>query len=419
MDYTTFSGFGLIEPLQRALRDCDHLIPTPVQVQAIPPLLEGRDLLGCAQTGTGKTAAFALPILQHISKERRRREPWSVRALILTPTRELASQIHLHIMGYGKYLDVTHAVVYGGVGQRPQVKTMRRCVDILVATPGRLLDLIGQGYIELQNVEIFVLDEADRMLDMGFIPDVRRIMRYIPGKRQTMFLSATLTSKIVKLAGSIVSDPVHVNVTPDELVVEFIDQRLMMVERQRKPVVLANILKETAATRVLVFTRTKHGANRLVRFLERAGIRARAIHSNKTQSARQKAMDDFRAGSIDVLVATDIAARGIDVEGISHVVNFDIPNVPETYIHRIGRTARAGSRGISISLCSREERGFVSDIQHLIKQPIPVVSTHPYLSDVELGPAEKKPRASRHRKRPYYHRARKRRGTGGRGSRRR
>jgi ATP-dependent RNA helicase RhlE len=388
-------------------------MPTPVQVQAIPPLLEGRDLLGCAQTGTGKTAAFALPILQHIAENRRRNEPWSVRALILTPTRELAMQIHLHIKGYGKYLNMSHAVVYGGVGQNPQVRSMSRGVDILVATPGRLLDLVGQGRIKLKNVEIFVLDEADRMLDMGFIPDVRRIMAHIPRNRQTMFFSATLTPDIVKLARSMVRNPVNVNVTPDKLVVEFIDQKLMMVERQHKALALSNILKEKSVTRALVFTRTKYGANKLVRNLGHSGIRAQAIHGNKTQGARQKAMDDFRKGRTRVLVATDIAARGIDVEGISHVINYDIPNLPETYVHRIGRTARAGLRGVSISLRSKEEHKLLSDIERLIRQPIPVTSAQPYLPNVRLASVEEVAMNSRQRKKPY-HNAGRRRWTGAR-----
>jgi ATP-dependent RNA helicase RhlE len=384
-----FTDFGLIEPIKRALRDINYSVPTPVQVQAIPPLLAGRDLLGCAQTGTGKTAAFALPIIQHLARNQRRRERGFVRALIVTPTRELAAQIHQNLKMYCKYLDVNSVVVYGGVKQNPQVRSLNQGVDILVATPGRLLDLIGQGYIKLQNVEIFVLDEADRMLDMGFIPDIRRILGYLPKKRQTMFLSATLPPKIVQLARSMVNDPVRVDVTPDKPVVEFIDQRLMMVEASQKITVLINILKDRSVSRALVFTRTKHGANKLVRLLARAGIEAQGIHGNKAQNARQKAMDDFKAGRIRVLVATDIAARGIDVEDISHVINHDIPNVAETYVHRIGRTARAGCRGISISLCSPEEREFIRDIEKLIRQQIPVVSEKPYLADVELKPMER------------------------------
>jgi ATP-dependent RNA helicase RhlE len=410
-----FTDFGLIEPIKRALRDINYSVPTPVQVQAIPPLLAGRDLLGCAQTGTGKTAAFALPIIQHLARNQRRRERGIVRSLIVTPTRELAAQIHQNLKMYCKYLDVNSVVVYGGVKQNPQVKNLNQGVDILVATPGRLLDLIGQGYIKLQNVEIFVLDEADRMLDMGFIPDIRRILGYLPKKRQTMFLSATLPPKIIQLARSMVNDPVRVDVTPDKPVVEFIDQRLMMVEASQKATVLINILKDRSVSRALVFTRTKHGANKLVRLLARAGIEAQGIHGNKAQNARQKAMDDFKAGRIRVLVATDIAARGIDVEDISHVINHDIPNVAETYVHRIGRTARAGCRGISISLCSPEEREFIRDIEKLIRQQIPVVSEKQYLADVELKPIERpatprpqtwKPRnqpQGRNRSRQGYH----------------
>lgn len=392
-----FTDFGLIKPIKHALRDIDYSEPTPVQEQAIPPLLAGRDLLGCAQTGTGKTAAFALPIIQHLAKNQRRRERGIVRALIVTPTRELAAQIHENLIMYCKYLDVTSMVVYGGVGQNPQVKSLDRGVDILVATPGRLLDLIGQGYIKLQNVEIFVLDEADRMLDMGFVPDVRRILGFLPEKRQTMFLSATLPPKIVQLARSMVHDPVRVDVTPEKPVVEFIDQRLMMVEVKQKPTVLMNIIRNDNVSRALVFTRTKHGANKLVKLLLRADIDAKGIHGNKSQTARQKALDDFKAGRIQVLVATDIAARGIDVEGISHVINYDIPNITETYIHRIGRTARAGLRGISISLCSPQEGEFIRDIEKLIRQPIPVVSAQPYLAYVELKPRPL-PQKSRNRK---------------------
>jgi ATP-dependent RNA helicase RhlE len=405
-----FTDFGLIEPLRHALRDIDYSVPTPVQVQAIPPLLAGRDLLGCAQTGTGKTAAFALPIIQHIAKNHRKRERGFVRALIVTPTRELAAQIHENLIMYGKYLDVKTVVVFGGVGQNPQVKALNQGVDILVATPGRLLDLIGQGYIKLQNVEIFVLDEADRMLDMGFIPDIRRILGYLPKKRQTMFLSATMPPKIVQLSKGMVQDPVRVDVTPERPVVEFIEQRLMMVEVRQKPTVLINILKDKDVTRALVFTRTKHGANKLVRLLERAGIRAQGIHGNKTQNARQKAMDDFKAGRIRVLVATDLAARGIDVEGISHVINHDIPNVAETYVHRIGRTARAGCRGISISLCSMDERPYIKDIEKLIRQPIPLVSEMPYLGNVDLRPEEKLAPPRQHNRRPRNPQGRGRQG---------
>ncbi|MBA3046196.1 MAG: DEAD/DEAH box helicase [Candidatus Thermoplasmatota archaeon] len=421
MDSQKFTDFGFIEPISHALRDIEYTVPTPVQIRAIPPLLAGRDLLGCAQTGTGKTAAFALPIIQHLAKNPRKPERGVVRSLILTPTRELAAQIHQNLKMYTRYLKMSTVVVYGGVGQGPQVKSLGQGVDILVATPGRLLDLIGQGYIKLHSVEIFVLDEADRMLDMGFIPDVRRILGYVPKKRQTMFLSATMPPKVVQLAKTMVHDPVRVDVTPERPVVEFIEQRLMMVEVRQKTTVLVNILKDPGASRALVFTRTKHGANKLVRLLGRAGISATGIHGNKTQSARQKAMDDFKAGRIRVLVATDIAARGIDVEGITHVINHDIPNIAETYVHRIGRTARAGCRGISISLCSPEEQSFIRDIEKLIRQPIPVVSEIPYMSRVELKAEEEMPRTAKpHSRKPRSQQSQGPRGRssqGGRGDR--
>ncbi|MCK4757765.1 MAG: DEAD/DEAH box helicase [Thermoplasmata archaeon] len=420
-----FADFGLIKPIKRALREINYTEPTPVQLQAIPPLLLGRDLLGCAQTGTGKTAAFSLPIIQYLAKNQRRRESGIVRALIVTPTRELAAQIYDNLKIYGKYLDVTSVVVFGGVGQNPQVKSLNRGVDILVATPGRLLDLINQGYVILDNVEFFVLDEADRMLDMGFIYDIRRILEYLPKKRQTMFFSATLPPNIIKLSKSMVHDPVRVDVTPEKPVIEFIDQRLMLVEMKDKSTVLMNILKNEAVGRALVFTRTKHGANKLVKLLGRASIEVEGIHGNKSQTARTKALADFKAGNVKVLVATDIAARGIDVEGITHVINHDIPNVAETYVHRIGRTARAGCHGISISLCAPEERPFIRDIEKLIKQSIPVFSVKPYLAKVELKPVEKrtpKPRKSqtqkpRNKPRNQQSRGRRRRsGHGNRGS---
>jgi ATP-dependent RNA helicase RhlE len=282
---------------------------------------------------------------------------------------------------YGKYLDIRGAVIFGGVGQNPQVKALDRGVDFLVATPGRLLDLIGQGHIHLQDVEIFVLDEADRMLDMGFLPDIKKILARLPAKRQTMFFSATMPSDIVKLANTMVRDPARVDVTPDIPVVELIDQRLMYVDRKDKVALLESVLRESGANRVLVFTRTKHGANKIVRLLDNVGIKGSAIHGNKAQTARTKALDDFRAGRIRVLVATDIAARGIDVEGITHVINFDIPNVSETYIHRIGRTARAGNAGISMSFCDSEERSYIRDIEKLMKREIPVFRDHPYHSE--------------------------------------
>jgi len=384
-----FSDFNLIKPIKKALQDVGYTEPTPIQMQAIPPLLAGRDLLGCAQTGTGKTAAFSLPIIQHIAMNRRTRRSGVVRALIVTPTRELAAQIYQNMEMYSRHLDVNSTVIFGGVGQGPQVKSLNRGVDILVATPGRLLDLIDQGHIDLQKLEIFVLDEADRMLDMGFIHDIRKILAHLPEKRQTMFFSATLPPNIVKLAKSMVSNPVRIDVTPEKPVIESIDQRLMLVDMKEKSNVLMNILMDEEVRKALVFTRTKHGANKLVKLLGRADIRAEGIHGNKSQTARTAALAAFKAGSVKVLVATDIAARGIDVEGITHVINHDIPNVAETYVHRIGRTARAGCRGISISLCAPEERPFIRDIEKLIRQSIPVFSEEQYMAAVHLKPAPK------------------------------
>ena len=399
MGCENFSEFKLLEPLNRALRDVGYSVPTPVQVQSIPSLMAGRDLLGCAQTGTGKTAAFALPILQHLATVRKPRRRGVIRALIVTPTRELAAQIGDSMQGYGKHLDIRGTVIFGGVGQMPQTKALDRGVDYLVATPGRLLDLIGQGFIHLNDVEIFVLDEADRMLDMGFLPDIKKILARLPAKRQTMFFSATMPPDIVKLANTMVRDPVRVDVTPDIPVVELIDQRLMYVSRQDKVLLLERVLRESGADRVLVFTRTKHGANKIVRILEGSNIRAMAIHGNKAQTARTRALEEFRNGHVRVLVATDIAARGIDVEGISHVVNFDIPNVPETYIHRIGRTARAGKAGISVSLCDREERSYVRDIERLMKRQIPVFKDHPYHSEAAANSTDPPPPQGRNQQR--------------------
>ncbi len=384
-----FSDFDLIKPIKQALQNVGYNQPTPIQMQAIPPLLAGRDLLGCAQTGTGKTAAFSLPIIQHMARNRRTRKSGVVRALIVTPTRELAAQIYQNMEMYSRHLDVSSTVIFGGVGQGPQVKSLNRGVDILVATPGRLLDLIDQGHIDLQKLEIFVLDEADRMLDMGFIHDIRKILVHLPEKRQTMFFSATLPPNIVKLAKSMVRNPVRIDVTPEKPVIESIDQRLMLVDMKEKSNVLMNILMDEEVRKALVFTRTKHGANKLVKLLGRADIRAEGIHGNKSQTARTAALAAFKAGSVKVLVATDIAARGIDVEGITHVINHDIPNVAETYVHRIGRTARAGCRGISISLCAPEERPFIKDIEKLIRQSIPVFSEEQYLATVHLKPAPK------------------------------
>jgi ATP-dependent RNA helicase RhlE len=375
---TSFSELALIEPIERALRAENYSIPTPIQAAAIPPLLDGRDLLGCAQTGTGKTAAFALPILQRLSGDRRPAPKKGARALVLAPTRELALQIGESFATYGRHLGLTRAVVFGGVGQGPQVSALARGIDVLIATPGRLLDLMGQGHAKLSGVEILVLDEADRMLDMGFIRDIRQIVATLPARRQTLLFSATMPRDIAALADAMLRDPVKVQVDAPATTAENVDQWVMFVDRENKRHLLAEMLKDPKMTRTLVFTRTKHGANRVTEQLSRMQVRAQAIHGNKSQGARQAALESFRAGQTRVLVATDIAARGIDVDGITHVINFELPNEPESYVHRIGRTARAGARGIALSFCDREERPFLRDIERLTKQPLQVVADHPY-----------------------------------------
>ncbi|MDZ4676416.1 MAG: DEAD/DEAH box helicase [Oligoflexia bacterium] len=381
MSITKFLDFDLIEPLHRAVSESGYTTPTPIQIAAIPNLLLGKDLLGCAQTGTGKTAAFALPILNRLVKFDRRADKRQTRVLVLTPTRELAIQIHDSFKTYGKHLRLRHAVVYGGVGQNPQVNALSSGVDVLVATPGRLLDLINQRFLSLQMLDVFVLDEADRMLDMGFIHDIRKIIAMLPVKRQNLFFSATMPPDIKKLADTILRNPVFVEVTPVSSTVELIQQSVMYVPREKKKDLLKHVLKDTAVSRVIVFTRTKHTANKVSEVLARIGIKSSAIHGNKSQSARQGALEDFRSGRIRVLVATDIAARGIDIDDITHVINFEVPNISESYVHRIGRTARAGTKGIAISFCDAEERSFIRDIEKLIAQPIPVERGQPYHSD--------------------------------------
>jgi ATP-dependent RNA helicase RhlE len=384
---TSFAELGLIEPIQRAVRAENYTTPTPIQLQSIPYLLAGRDLLGCAQTGTGKTAAFALPILQRLAGDPRRVGPKACRVLVLTPTRELAAQIEASFRVYGRHLPLKRAVVFGGVGQNPQVQAMARGVDILVATPGRLLDLMGQGHIRLERLEIFVLDEADRMLDMGFIHDVRRVIGALPERRQTLFFSATIAPEIAALADGILTDPVRVGIRPVVSTAERIEQRVMLVEKADKRPLLRQVLKDQTIDRVLVFTRTKHGADRVVKQLAQDGVTADAIHGNKSQNARTRALERFRSGAGRVLVATDIAARGIDVDGVSHVINYDLPNLPESYVHRIGRTARAGNSGVAISFCDAEERAYLRDIETLIKARIPVVTDHPWHSQGALPAA--------------------------------
>ena len=369
----------MIEPLLRAIKSEGYTKPTPIQEQSIPVVLQKRDLLGCAQTGTGKTAAFALPILQLLAAgEKKAGQKQPIRALILTPTRELAIQIDESFAAYGRFTGLKHLVIFGGVSQHAQTNALRNGVDILIATPGRLLDLIEQRYISLQNLEIFVLDEADRMLDMGFIHDVKKVITKLPPVRQTLFFSATMPKEIAILAGSILKNPVKVEVTPVSSTVDKINQHLYYVDRNDKRSLLIHLLKDKDITSALVFTRTKHGADKVAKELNRIGISADAIHGNKAQNARQRALLDFKTGRIRVLVATDIAARGIDVEDLSHVINFELPNIPETYVHRIGRTGRAGASGTAISFCDTEEKEFLKDINKLIKIAIPVVESHPY-----------------------------------------
>ena len=373
-----FTDLKLIEPLQRALRTEGYTTPTPIQAMAIPHILAGRDLVGCAQTGTGKTAAFALPMIQHLTATQPTRDRRTIRALVLAPTRELASQIGDSFGAYGRYTDLRHIVIFGGVGQQPQVNALRRGQDILVATPGRLLDLMNQGVVRLDTVEFFVLDEADRMLDMGFIHDVRRVIAALPKRRQTMLFSATMPQDIQDLANHMLIDPVRVEVTPQATTVEKIDQSVFHVLKKDKRALLEHILTDAAVRRVLVFTRTKHGANKLVQQLDQSHIQAEAIHGNKSQTARERALLNFRTGKTRVLVATDIAARGIDVDDVTHVINYDLPNEPESYVHRIGRTARAGASGIAYSLCDVEERPYLRDIEKLIRLTVPVITDHPY-----------------------------------------
>ena len=372
MTQVTFTELGLAEPLLRALLAEDYTTPTPIQIKAIPALLEGRDLLGIAQTGTGKTAAFALPILQALAAHATKAAPRSPRALILAPTRELAIQIADSFKTYGRNLRFSVAVVCGGVGHGPQIKTLARGPDILVATPGRLLDLVTTGHCRLDKVEHFVLDEADRMFDMGFIRDIRKVVKALPARRQTMLLSATMPADIEKLAREVLTEPVKVEVSPKVLTVDRIDQRVIFVDSQNKRSLLANLLADPELARVIVFTRTKHGANKVADHLDRAGVATEAIHGNKSQGARQKALARFKAGEARVLVATDIASRGIDVDDVTHVINFELPHEPESYVHRIGRTARAGSAGIAYSFCDRSERGNLRDIERLTKRTLAV-----------------------------------------------
>jgi len=390
----SFEQLGLIAPLLKALNNEGYSNPTPIQQQAIPIVLQKRDLLGCAQTGTGKTAAFALPLLQLLyqqPKEVATRGPRYVRALILTPTRELAIQIGDSFAAYGKFTDLKHQVIFGGVSQHPQVEALKRGVDILVATPGRLLDLISQGFVSLLHLKFFVLDEADRMLDMGFVHDVKRVITKLPANRQSLFFSATMPPEIQKLASVILNNPAKVEVTPVSSTAETITQSVYFVSKQDKRGLLQHLLEDQDIKTVLVFTRTKHGADKVVKDLNKEGITAEAIHGNKSQNARQRALNNFKTRQTRVLVATDIAARGIDIDELTHVINYELPNVPETYVHRIGRTGRAGANGIAFSFCDMEERAFLQDIHKLIARNIPVVDTHPYHHNSTASPLKQQP----------------------------
>jgi ATP-dependent RNA helicase RhlE len=385
--------FGAVLPeIQRAVAAEGYVTPTPVQAECIPHLLKGRDLMGCAQTGTGKTAAFVLPLLQRLSGRKHRPRPGTPRALILAPTRELAAQIDDSIGAYGRYLKLRHTVVFGGVSQFHQVRALKRGVDILTATPGRLLDLMQQGVIHLDEVEVFVLDEVDRMLDMGFVPDVKRILARVPNERQTLFFSATIAGNIASLANTMVRNPVRVTIEPDKPTLDSIDQKVLFVEKRDKDKLLTALLGDPEAKKVLVFTQMKHVANRVVKKLDARGINGTAIHGNKSQAARTKALNGFKKGQFRVLVATDVAARGLDVDDITHVINYDLPVEAETYVHRIGRTARAGADGDAISLCCAEDRSYLRDIERLLGKPVPVETQHNYHCDAALNSRRPAPR---------------------------
>ena len=375
---TSFAGLDLAQPILRAIADEGYTTPTPIQCKSIPPLLEGRDLLGVAQTGTGKTAAFALPLLHRLADNAGKSHPRQPLALILAPTRELAGQIGDSFRTYGRHLRLRTGVVFGGVSIRRQIQTLARGVHVLVATPGRLIDLMNRGDLRLDAVEVFILDEADRMLDMGFIRDVKKITAALPKRRQTLLFSATMPKSVQGLAADLLSNPVRVEAAPASTTVEKVDQMVLFVPKDKKRALLGELLNDKDMARVLIFTRTKHGANRVARHLHDRGIHSDAIHGNKAQNARQRALDGFRSGRIRALVATDIAARGIDVEGVTHVINFDLPNDPESYVHRIGRTARAGAAGIAISFCDSGERAHLRDIEKTIRQNVPVIEDHPY-----------------------------------------
>ncbi|MBU3663956.1 MAG: DEAD/DEAH box helicase [Bacteroidetes bacterium] len=401
---TTFKELNIIEPILKALHHEGYTHPTPIQAQTIPLLLQGKDVLGCAQTGTGKTASFAIPILQLLYQAGPDQGKKKIKALILTPTRELAIQIDESFGAYGKNLGLKHTVIFGGVSQHSQVDRLNRGIDILIATPGRLLDLIQQGFVHLQNIQFFVLDEADRMLDMGFVNDVKKVITKLPKRRHSLFFSATMPPVIQSLADSILFQPSKVEVTPVSSTAETIQQSLYFVSKTDKKRLLIHLLESEKMHSVLVFTRTKHGADRVVKDLDKAGIKAAAIHGNKSQNARQNALNDFKTGKIKVLLATDIASRGIDIDSLSHVINYELPNVPETYVHRIGRTGRAGASGIAFSFCEEEEFGELTDIQKLIGKKIPVVEAHPFVLDVTFSEAPSRPQQQAKKQLPAHNR---------------
>lgn len=394
----SFENIGLIEPLQRAIAEANYSHMTPIQAEAIPPLLDGKDVMGCAQTGTGKTAAFLLPIIQKIMTSTRPKR-WGIRALILSPTRELAAQINESLAIFSKYLRLSHLVIFGGVSQKPQVELLERGVDVLVATPGRLLDLHGQGIIAFNKIEFFVLDEADCMLDMGFIHDIKKVLAKLPSKRQNLLFSATMPKPIIDFAHTFLDSPVSVEVAPQSTTAEKIQQSVMFVERPNKKRLLAHLLIESEVESAIVFTRTKHGANRVVKDLGKVGIEAVAIHGNKSQGARTRALSAFKSRTIRVLVATDIAARGIDVSKVSHVFNYDLPNVSETYVHRIGRTARAGRAGFAIAFCDESESEYLRNIERLIGQSIEIIHEHKWHYP-EAIPKPRDPKQRQSRKAP-------------------
>ena len=381
-----FSQLGLIEPILQALQQEGYTTPTPIQQQAIPLVLQGNDLLGVAQTGTGKTAAFAIPILQRLYNETKIQKGYRpIRTLILTPTRELAIQINESFAAYGRHLPLKSTVVFGGVGQKPQTDALRAGVDVLIATPGRLLDLMNQGFVSLKSLNVFVLDEADRMLDMGFVHDVKKIIAKLPAQRQSLFFSATMPPDVSKLSDTILTKPVRIEVTPASTTADTVQQQVYFVEKNDKRKLLAHLLDDASIASALVFTRTKHGADRVVKDLQKVGITAEAIHGNKSQTARQRALSNFKSNKLRVLIATDIAARGIDIDELSHVINYEMPNIPETYVHRIGRTGRAGNNGMALSFCDDEELVYLKDIQKLIGKPIPLAKTNPFPMNVPMS----------------------------------